>query len=152
MVEAGQFSGAQLRQHQVGERRPYLQEKLIDGRRVREGSVAERYDVTAEKLVVEFRGRGGVGHAQFAVVHAGIKPVSETAITVRPVDGVAADGAGYGAVDADCRIDSLARVQLRLRSRQELADVLHATRVVHPWQPRAQVIAVPFDQCKDRLS
>ena len=76
---------------------------------------------------------------------AGRDPIAEAATPVGLVDGMASDGAGQGAFHPYAEIRSKAILELRLRTGEKQADFVDGACPIHPWEPLAQMIAVPID-------
>jgi hypothetical protein len=74
---------------------------------------------------------------------SGCNPVAQAATAVRPVDGVASNGARQLALQPDAKVGPEAIFELRRYPRQEQPDVVGRKRCVHPGEPLAQVFAIP---------
>jgi len=83
-------------------------------------------------------------------LETGIQPISDAAIAVGPVDGVAADRAAQRALHPDAGIRSPALGKLLAGPGNERFHVGHRLRVIHPGQPFPKIGAVFFDQAQDR--
>src|SRR5262249_39416663 len=95
-------------------------------------------------------GGAAAGHDAAALKARG-EPVADAAMAGGPIDGMASNGSGDLAIDADSRLRSLVGLPLVANTLDEVTNILRGFGVIHPRQPFAEIDAVTLHQIEDFL-